>query len=668
MAQAPQLYKDYFLQYASYVIRERAIPDLVDGLKPVHRRIIHTLMTMDDGKFHKVANVVGEAMKYHPHGDASIYGALVTLANYDLFIERQGNYGNILTGEPAAASRYIECRLLPLAKEVLYNPEITTYVASYDGRSKEPIAFPAKIPVVLIQGTEGIAVGMSTTILPHNPMEVMDAVKAAVDGRPFSLYPDCPTGGIMDVSDYQDGKGKVVIRAKLNTSDPKRVIIEELPYSVTSEMMIDSISKASKSGKLKISSVTDYTTDKANIEIDLPRGVSVTSDFINALYAYTACETKISVNPLVIKDDLPVQMTITEIVNFHAAHLMEVLKEEQELRKKHLFEDLHARTLDRIFIEERIYKRIESKKTAEEVEKAVVTGFKPFADQLLRPISHDDVERLLKIPIRRISLFDINQNRKQIETINQQIQDADYKLGHLKEYTLGYIDDLKKMIRDQKEKRGGVKRRTTIKSFEMVDVKQVAQRDKNLNYDANNGYLGYDVKDGQTVLKVSEFDRILVIRKDGTDTVEDVPDKEFVGKGMLYCVFADKEELAKTTFTLLYQEKNYKYLFLKRFQITSWQLNKPYQILPEGNFKLLKLSTVDNAEVKVEYKPKPGLRIKEEKFYFSDYPVRGVKARGYRLTVKEIASLHLRAVKEVVSGGAPTLFDDEDGGSDDHAE
>lgn len=662
MAQAPQLYKDYFLQYASYVIRERAIPDLVDGLKPVHRRIIHTLITMDDGKFHKVANVVGEAMKYHPHGDASIYGALVTLANYDLFIERQGNYGNILTGEPAAAGRYIECRLLPLAKEVLYNPEITTYVPSYDGRSREPLVFPAKIPVVLIQGTEGIAVGMSTMILPHNPIEVMEAVRASVEGRPYTLYPDCPTGGIMDVSDYQDGKGKVVIRAKLNTSDPKRVVIEELPYTVTSEMMIDSITKASRAGKLKISSVTDYTTDKASIEIDLPRGQQVTKDFVNALYAYTMCETKISVNPLVIKDDLPVLMGIHEIVDFHAAHLMEVLKAELELQKKHLLEDLHARTLDRIFIEERIYKRIETKKTAEEVEKAVVTGFKPFADQLLRPVSHEDVERLLKIPIRRISLFDINQNRKQIDAINNGIKETEAHLGDLKGYTLSYIGDLEKMIRDQKEKRGGVKRRTTIKSFEMVDVKQVAQRDKHLNYDAVNGYLGYAVKDGTSVLEVSEFDRILVVRKDGTYTVEDVPDREFVGKGMLYCAYADKAALAKVTFTVIYQERTYKYLFIKRFQITTWQLKKTYAMLPEGNFRILKLSTYPNAELTVDYKAKPGLRVKEEKFYFSDYAVRGVKARGFRLTVKEVAGLHLRAVKEVVTSQstAPTLFDEEE--------
>ncbi len=664
MAGAPELYKEYFLQYASYVIRDRAIPDVVDGLKPVHRRIIHTLLTMDDGKFHKVANVVGEAMKYHPHGDSSIYGALVTLANYDLFVERQGNYGNILTGEPAAAARYIECRLLPLAKEVLYNPEITTYVPSYDGRGKEPVVFPAKIPIVLLQGTEGIAVGMSTMILPHNPIEVMDAVKASIEGVPFALYPDLPTGGIMDVSDYQDGKGKVVIRAKLNTSDPKKVIIEELPYTVTSEMMIESITRASKHEKLKISSVTDYTTDHANIEIDLPRGATVTKDFVNALYAYTACETKISVNPLVIKDELPVQMSITQIVDFHASHLMEVLRQEQELRKKHLFDDLHARTLDRIFIEERIYKRIETKKTAEEVEKAVVLGFKPFKDQLLRPLVHDDVERLLKIPIRRISLFDINQNHKQIETIQEQIRDAEYKLAHLKEYSLGYVDDLKKMITEQKEKRGGVARRTTINSFEMVDVKQVAQRSRSLNYDPDNGYLGWEVKDGETLFKVSEFDRILVIRKDGSYMVEDAPGKEFVGKKMLYCALADKEELAKTTFTVLYQEKTYKHLFLKRLQIASWQLSKPYQILPDGNFKILKLSTLENAEIKVEYKPKPGMRIKEEKFYFSNYPVHGLKARGYRLAVKEIASLRLRAVKEIVSPGTPSLFEEEEGEGD----
>jgi topoisomerase-4 subunit A len=320
MAQAPQLYQRYFLEYASYVIRDRAIPDLVDGLKPVQRRILHSLFEMDDGKFHKVANVVGWAMRYHPHGDAAIYEALVNLANHDLFIERQGNFGNEMTGDHAAAARYIECRLLPFAKLVLYNPELTTYVDSYDGRNKEPVTFPAKIPVVLIQGVQGIAVGMSTMILPHNAIEVLDAMKSAINNQPFTLYPDFPGGGIVDVKEYDDGKGKVAVRAKLNISDPKRIVIEELPYGVTSEMMIDSVQKAAKDGKLKVASITDFTTDKVNIEIDLQRN-TFSKDIVKSLYAYTLCETKISVNPLVIKDNMPVVMSVSEIIRYHACPL-----------------------------------------------------------------------------------------------------------------------------------------------------------------------------------------------------------------------------------------------------------------------------------------------------------------------------------------------------------
>jgi topoisomerase-4 subunit A len=637
------------------VIKERAIPDLVDGFKPVQRRIIHTLFEMDDGKFHKVANVVGWAMRYHPHGDASIYEALVNLANCELFIERQGNFGNILTGDSAAAARYIECRLLPFAKKVLYNPELTQFVDSYDGRNQEPVAFPAKIPVVLIQGVSGIAVGMSTYILPHNPLEVLDAMASSLRGEAYALYPDFPGGGIMDVKDYQDGRGSVSVRAKLNTSDPKRIVIEELPYGVTSELMIRSVEEAAKKGKLKISSINDFTAEKVNIEINLARN-TYSQEIVDALYAYTSCETKLSINPLVIRENTPTIMGVHEILDWHAQHLVQVLKAELELEKGHLQDKLHARTLERIFIEERIYKRIEQKKSAEEVNKAVLTGFKPFEDQLFRSVDLEDVERLLKIPIRRISLFDIEKNREEIEQINANIADIQQKLGNLIGYSLSYLGDLKQMLGLQEHGR-----KTTIKQFELVDVKEVAERNLGVKYDPANGYLGYGVKNGNTLLEVSPFDRVLIIRKDGTYQVIDAPEKEFVGKGLLYCGFADKSELSKLVFTIIYQEKTYKYLFLKRCQIMGYQLKKVYPLLPEGDFKLVKLSTFENAELTVTYKPKPGLRILEEKFYFSDYLVKGVKANGVRIAVKEVASLKLRAVKEVVhaSETEPSLFDEQ---------
>lgn len=655
MGEAQSIFKDNFLEYASYVIKERAIPDLVDGFKPVQRRIIHTLFEMDDGKFHKVANVVGWSMRYHPHGDASIYEALVNLANFDLFIERQGNFGNSLTGDSAAAARYIECRLLPFAKKVLYNPELTEYIDSYDGRNKEPVAFPAKIPVVLIQGVSGIAVGMRTDILPHNAIEVLDAMQAALKGEEFTLYPDFPGGGIIDVEDYDDGRGSISVRAKLNTSDPKRIIIEELPFDVTSEMMIHSIEDAAKKGRLKISSINDYTAENVNIEINLARN-TYAQEIVDALYAYTRCETKLSLEPLVIKENMPTVMGVSEILSWHATHLVDVLKAELILERGHLMDKLHARTLERIFIEERIYKRIETKKSAEDVIKAVYSGLKPFAELLVRAVDDEDVERLLKIPIRRISLFDIEKNKEEIEEINAAIMAVDAKLADLIGYALSYVDELKSMLKTKEHRR-----KSTIKTFELVDVKEVAERNLAVRYDSSNGYLGYGVKSGVLQVEASQFDRLLVIRKDGTYQVIDAPEKEFVGKGMLYCGFADKEVLKDITFTVIYQEKTYKYLFLKRCQILSWQLKKAYPLLPEGNFKLVKLSTFENAELAISYKPKPGLRILEEKVYFSDYLVKGVRAGGVRIAVKEVASLRLRAVKEVVRSDneQPTLFDEE---------
>lgn len=651
MAHAQAIFRENFLEYASYVIKERAIPDIVDGFKPVQRRIIHTLFEMDDGKFHKVANVVGWAMRYHPHGDSSIYEALVNLANCDLFIEKQGNFGNFMTGDSAAASRYIECRLLPFAKRVLYNPELTEFIDSYDGRNKEPVMFPAKIPVVVIQGTEGIAVGMATKILPHNAIEVLDAVTAVLKKKKFVLYPDFPGGGIVDVQDYRDGEGSVLVRAKLDTKDPKRIIIRELPYGVTTDMMIRSIDEAAKKGKVKVAQINDYTSEDVNIELVLPRGIAA-PDMEEALYAFTLCEQKISVNSLVIQDNQPVVIPISAIIKFHAQHLVDVLKAELELEKQHLLDKLHARTLERIFVEERIYKRIEEQRSQEAVQQAVISGFEPFLSQIMREITPEDVERLLKIPIRRISLFDIEKNRSEIEQINKTIEEIDYKLAHLIDYAIDYVGELKEMV--------GIKehaRKTSIQNFEIVDVKEVVARDLTLKYDPESGYLGYNVRNGSTLLTVSPYDRVLIIKKNGTYIVSNAPDKFFAGKGLQHCGFADKDTLNDTTFTVLYQEKDSKFLFLKRCKITQYILNKPYSLLPEGNYKLVKLSTYENAEITAQYKPAKHIKILEEKFLFSDYLVKGVKAAGVRIAVKDVQSLKLRSVKPVVKADDPTLFD-----------
>ncbi|MCK5154592.1 MAG: DNA topoisomerase IV subunit A, partial [Spirochaetales bacterium] len=463
MSYVETLYRQNFLEYASYVIKDRAIPDIRDGFKPVQRRILHSLFEMDDGKFHKVANVVGNCMKYHPHGDASIYSALVVLANKEVFIEKQGNFGNIFTGDSASAARYIECRLLPFAKKILYSPAITEYEESYDGRNREPVAFPSKIPVLLIQGAEGIAVGMATKILPHNFNEVLEAVISALYGESFQLFPDFIGGGFIDVSDYQDGLGKVLVRAKFDTSDSKRIIIKEIPFGTTTESIISSIETAARKGKIKIGSINDFTTDKIEIEIKLPRNVH-TNDVVDSLYAFTDCENSISINLLVIKDNMPTIMTVSEVIKFHANHLLDVLKAELKVTEADIKDKIHARTLERIFIEERIYKDIEDKSTGESVRKAVIDGFIPYKKEIIREVTEEDVERLLKIPIRRISLYDINKARKEIQELNARLKDVRYKLKNLTEYAVSFLEEV------LSENRSRFARKTEIISFTKVDV------------------------------------------------------------------------------------------------------------------------------------------------------------------------------------------------------
>jgi topoisomerase-4 subunit A len=659
MAHADKVFKDNFLEYASYVIKDRAIPDIGDGLKPVQRRIIHSLFEMDDGKFHKVANVVGHCMKYHPHGDASIGDALVNLANMELFIDRQGNFGNVLTGDSAAAPRYIECRILPFAKKVLYNPELTEFTDSYDGRNREPVVFPAKLPVVLIQGTEGIAVGMSTKILPHNLFEVIDAMAAALQGKPFQLYPDFSTVGYMDVSAYDDGEGKVLLRAKLNTKDPKRIVIEELPFGITTERMIKSVEDAARKGKLKIASINDFTAEKVNIEITLARN-TYAKDVVDALYAFTACEQSISINPLVIDNLTPRIVPVTEMVKYHAQRLLEILEKELILERGHLNERLFERTLERIFVEERIYKGIEEKRSQNEVIEAVLSGFEPFRDQISREVTEEDVDKLLRIPIRRISLFDIEKNRQEIESIKGRLKEIAKHLKNLTDYALSYLEEVKKIADPIHSER-----RTTISSYEKTDVREAANRNLSLKYDAATGYLGYDMRQGVNQFMVSTFDRILIIQKDGTYFVTDVPDKIFVGKGMRYCALADKEEMDKVVFTVIYQEKSLKYLFIKRFVINQFILNKSYQILPKGPFQLYALSTHEDARITIQYKAGRGYKNLEDRTYFSRFLVKGVRAKGVRLTTKEAQTIRIKRENDPKAADDLSLFKDIDPFDDD---
>ena len=658
MSQADKLYRNYFLEYASYVVRDRAIPDLVDGFKPVQRRIMHTLFEMDDGRFMKVANVVGACMKYHPHGDSSIYEALVNLANSELFIEKQGNFGNFLTGDGAAAARYIECRLKPFAKKVLYNPEITEYADSYDGRNKEPVLFPAKIPVVAIQGTMGIAVGMSTQILPHNLFEVLEAEKKALRGKKFSLYPDFPGGGIIDVSEYDDGRGKIAVRARLNASDPKKLVIEELPYGVTSDSMIASIEKANATGRLKIASISDYTAEKAQIEICWQRNV-YSEDMVDVLYATTDCEKKISVNPLVIVNGYPKAVSITEMIRFHAKHLVEVLTAELQNEKKKLEDRLWARTLERIFIEERIYKEIETKKSAEDVKAAIISGFGPFASELGgQELSDDDIERLLKIPIRRISLFDIERNKEEIREIQGSIDKINYNLEHIIDYAEDYLTELEDMC-DREEFR----RRTEISSFETLNARQVAVRNMDVRYDPSTGYIGTSIKTGEPLLKVSPFDKIFYMKTNGEYRVIPVEDKTFIGtEGLFYINYGDKEVLANEVFTVIYRDKirDKSVYQIKRFRITSFTTDKPYSVVSGPKAKVKKMSTWPSAVITMKFKPGYGYKILEDTARFADFPIyKSPSAAGQKLTGKELQSLSIRQTKDTATTeeAAPSLLD-----------
>ena len=639
MAFIKNLFDRNFLEYASYVIKDRAIPDLEDGLKPVQRRILHTLFEMDDGKLHKVANVIGRCMQYHPHGEASIGPALVVLANKGFFIDRQGNFGNIYTGDGASAPRYLECRVTPLGKEIFYYPKLTPYTESYDGRNKEPIIFPAKIPVILILGAEGIAVGMSTRILPHNIIEVLEAEKAALNGKSFQLYPDFPTGGLVDVSDYRDGNGRVLVRAKIDTSDPKRILITELPYGSTTESIIASIEAAAKAGRIKIQGINDFTTDKVEIEIKLARGVYA-EEVADALFAFTECEQSISANLLVIKNGLPAVMTIKEIIKYHSKQLVKILTKELEIEKKELIDRLHLRTLERIFIEERIYKHIEQMKTAEAVVKAVISGFKPFMKEVgSRGVSEDDVDYLLRIPIRRISLYDINRAKKEMEEIEGRIKEINRHLRNITPYALSFLDQIIAKIKSNDEMDRGI-RKSKVGAFEKIDVKEVVKKDLSIKYDSATGYMGTAVS-GKTMAEVSPFDRILVIKGNGFWTVSDIPEKAFVGTGAWWIGIADKESLSDIVFTIIYKDKENGFPYIKRCIIDGWIMNKDYSLVPD-DAEVLLVKTEEKFSFNVHYKPKPKIKVLKQSFRAHDYNIRGLRAGGIRLAAREASRIESR--------------------------
>src|ERR1035438_8053570 len=517
-----------FLDYASYVIRDRAIPNLADGLKPVQRRILWALHDKDDGRFIKVANVVGHTMQYHPHGDASIGDALVVLANKRYLIEGQGNFGNIFTGDPAAAPRYIECRLTELARTELFNDEITDFVPSYDGRNKEPVTLPSKLPLLLMLGTEGIAVGMASRILPHNFPELLEAQIAILKKQPFKCLPDFQTGGLMDARDYKDGAREIKVRAKIKVKDESTVVIKEIPPTTTTDSLIGSIEDASHKGKIKVKSINDFTSEEVEIEVKAPSGVSA-EQLADALYAFTDCEVSITSRIVVIRNNRPVEMTVSEVLQENAAQLVETLKRELELKETQLQDELHFRTLERIFIEERIYKKIEQCKTNESVLAAVHEGFKPFQRQLIRELTDPDVERLLTVRIRRISLFDINKHREEMEKVKADLAETRKNLKNLTKYVISHLEALL-------AKYGPMYPRLTKSSrYDEVDAKEVAFKAFKVAYDRESGYVGYKVSGEEFNVECTKFDKLILVFKDGHYQVTELPEKFFVGPDVVYC-------------------------------------------------------------------------------------------------------------------------------------
>jgi topoisomerase-4 subunit A len=615
-----------FLDYASYVIRDRAIPNLADGLKPVQRRILWAMHRGDDGRFTKVANIVGDTMKFHPHGDAAIGEALVVLANKRYLIEGQGNYGNIFTGDPPAAPRYIEARLTELARTELFNDEITELVPSYDGRNQEPVTLPSKLPLTLMLGTEGIAVGLSARILPHNFPELLEAQIAILKKQPFKCLPDFPTGGLMDARDYQDGKGSVKVRAKIKPKDEQTVVIKELPPGTTTESLMASIEDATRKGKLKVKSVTDFTSEDVEIEVKCPAGVDA-EKMVDALYAFTDCEVAIASRIIVIKDNRPVELTVSEVLRENTAQLVETLKRELLLREQKLQDEIHFRTLERIFIEERIYKAIEKCKTAESVAAAVYEGFRPFKRQLVRDITDPDVERLLQVRIRRISLFDIAQHREQMTRVQDDLAATRKNLKNLTRYVIGHLEALL-------EKYGPQYPRVTTKSsrHEEVDAKAVAFKAFKVAYDRESGYVGYKVNGEEFKTECTKFDKILLVFKDGTYKVTELPEKLFVGPELFYCGLPDREKV----FTCAYTDRKASYL--KRFKFGGTILNKAYLCIPDKS-RILFFAPDTPKVLYVRYKPAPHQKINQQTCDPSLIEVKSPKTRGRQISIKDISSV-----------------------------
>ncbi len=653
------LYDFNFRQYSAYVICSRAIPAIEDGLKPVQRRIMHSLWEKDDRRYTKVANIVGHAMQYHPHGDASIGDALVVLANKlwgegkGYLIDGQGNYGSLYTGMPHAATRYIECRLTDLARKEVFNPKTTEFVPNYDGRREEPVYLPAKIPLLLMMGSDGIAVGLSTSILPHNFIELLEAEIAFIQKKPFQLYPDFQLGGIMDVSDYQDGLGKVKVRAKIETEDKTRLVITELPWGETTDSLSASIEDAVKKKKVPVRKIHDLTSETVRIELELQTGASQ-EKAMTALFAFTNCEKSIASRPVVLEAGRPRLMTVSEILEKNVSRLLDLVKRELEIRLGELDDLFHARTLDRIFIEERIYKRIEEQKTYEGIFKTVIDGFAPFRAELRKDVTQSDVERLLKLQIRRISQFDIDKNRKDIENVLAEEATVKDNLVHLRAYTVKY---LKGLIKEYSKK---YPRCTKIAqgAFKQVDVRAITATELTVKWDKETNYVGTNMKNGDELFKCSSLDELVFVWKDGRFKKTQPEDRIFVDKDLLAVLrYNQEKDRDSRDFTCVYEEGAYGFSYIKRFRFGGLIRNKEYRLAPEKpKSKIIFFQENCPDTIYVKFKPAKNQKIHQQYFLPKEQvkrvntetgktedqdvvAIRNAGARGKQLTTKPIAKI-----------------------------
>jgi topoisomerase-4 subunit A len=650
-------YRSWFLDYASYVILERAVPAVEDGLKPVQRRILHSMKEMDDGRFNKVANIIGQSMQYHPHGDASIGDALVNLGQKDLLIETQGNWGDVRTGDEAAAARYIEARLSKFALEVAFNEKTTEWQLSYDGRKNEPVTLPMKFPLLLAQGAEGIAVGLATKILPHNFCELIEASIKYLRGKKFELHPDFQTGGMADTTNYSDGKrgGKIRVRSRIEELDKKTLVIRDVPYGITTAQLMDSIVRANEQGKIKIKKVTDNTAAEVEIIVDLAPGISPDIT-IDALYAFTDCEVSISPNACVIVEHKPRFMGVTELLKISVDNTRELLKRELEIKLKELQDKWHYTSLERIFFEEKIYKELEKKHdTWDNVIKAIAKAFGPFVKQLKREITREDVLRLTEKPVRRIYRLDIEELNAQIKKIEADIKQVKFDLANLVDFAVAYYDGLLKKYGRGRE------RKTDLRPFEAIQAKQVAIANVKLYVNREDGFIGTGLKKDEFVTDCSDLDDIIAFTKAGKMKVVKVADKVFIGKDIIHLAIFKKND-ERTTYNMIYLDGKSKVSFAKRFNVTGVTRDKEYDLTKGSeNSKVHYMSVNPNGEaevVKIILSPSSSARNKELDFYFETLEIKNRNSMGNQVTKYPIKAVKLKEAGKATISGRKIWFDD----------